>query len=413
MLWGEGTMRKWWTAAAMTAMWLGQTAVGSAQGPGEVSGSGAMPEPLPISGGPGAQNPLVAPPGYGEGPVFPGPTQAGAPEEGGHRGIYFSSGSLGLRRQRLGNAVSPFSGLGAGQPLAVIDAGSGAIDTGNGPILGQTMTILETRDIAPNYIWGPVATIGFQYGNDALEFTGYWLPDQESKTNNINAGLIDVPFFNPPIGFEGDNGLWRQADQVVTSFRSQIGNAEINLRHWSESCPGFQWIWGLRYFDLNESLGIFTDDDGILIRDLNGNPDPLRQATYFTRAHSHIIAPQVGFEYDLPILRWFTMGGTAKSAAGINFYDVTRSLKRGDGLIGFDETRDASTFSAIFEFGAFGDIAIYQWLHFRAGYTAMFVLHVPTASNEIDFNLNNTTPALNSSGSIFYHGPSFQVSLSF
>lgn len=410
MLWGEGTMRKWWTAAAMAAMWLGQTAVSSAQGEG--SGAG-MPEPLPISGGPGAQNPMIAPPGYGEMPGMPGLAPGGPVEDSGHCNMYFSSGALSLRRQRLGNAVSPFAGLSTGQPLAVIDAASGAIDTGNGPVLGQTMTLLQTRDISPNYIWGPVATIGFQAGNNSLEFTGYWLPDQESKTNNVNPGLIDVPFFNPPIGFEGDNGLWRQADQVITSFRSQIGNAEINVRHWSQSCPGIQWICGIRYFDLEERLAIFTDDDGILIRDANGFPDPTRQATYSTRAHSHIILPQVGFEYDLPILRWFTLGGSAKSAAGINFYDVNRTLKRGDGFLGFDESRHGSTFSALFEFGAFGDIAIYEWLHFRAGYTAMFLVHVPTASNQLDFNLNNTTPTLNSSGSIFYHGPSFQVSLSF
>src|SRR5262245_43614185 len=134
MLWGEGTMRKWWTAAAMAAMWLGQTAVSSAQGPGEVSGASAMPEPLPISGGPAAQNPMVAPPGYGPGmpgmPGMPGLAPGGPVEESGHSSMYFSSGALSLRRQRLGNTVSPFSGLATGQPLAVIDSGNRAIDTG-------------------------------------------------------------------------------------------------------------------------------------------------------------------------------------------------------------------------------------------------------------------------------------------
>src|SRR4051794_37509962 len=72
MLWGEGTMRKWWTAAAIAALWLGQSAISSAQGYGDVSGAGAMPEPLPISGGPGPQNPMVPPPGYGPGPGMPG-----------------------------------------------------------------------------------------------------------------------------------------------------------------------------------------------------------------------------------------------------------------------------------------------------------------------------------------------------
>lgn len=415
MLWGEGTMRKWWTAAAMTALWLGQTAASSAQGPGEASGAGYMPEPLPISGGPAAPtNPMMAPPGYAEMPGMPGMGPGAPVEDSGHSGMYFSSGSLGLRRQRLGRSGGQF-------PLVVIDTASGGLDTGNPPVLTPpvgnalptTLPLFDTNMISPNYIWGPVATLGFQMGNNALEFTGYWLPDQESKTANSNPGLLDLPFFNPPLGFEGNNGLWRQADQVVTSFRSQIGNAEINLRHWSQSCPGFQWIYGIRYFDLEERLAIFTDDDGLTFRDTNAFPDPTKQATYSTRAHSHIIMPQVGFEYDLPVLRWFTMGGSAKGAAGINFYDVNRTLKRGDGFLGFDETRNGSTFSALFEFGAFGDIAVYEWLHFRAGYTAMFLVHVPTAGNELDFNLANTTPTLNSSGSIFYHGPSFQVSLSF
>jgi hypothetical protein len=403
MLWGEGTMRKWWTTAALAAMWLGQTAVSTAQAPGQMAGAGYMPEPVPISG-PGAANPLIAPPGYaeGQGPM-PGPGMAHEGEQGERSGMYFSVGASALRRQRLGHL-----------PLVVIDTASNGLDTGVPPALGATtLPLLNLNLINPNYIWGPSATVGFQSGSNALELSGFWLPDQDHTTDIQLRGLLDLPFFNPPLGFEGDNGLWLQADRVSTSFRSAIGNAEINGRHWSESCPGLQGIYGVRYLDLQERFAIFTGDDDLTFRDINGFPDPVRQATYFTRAHSHIIAPQLGFEYDIPFFSWFTIALTGKGAWGINFYEVQRSLKRGDGFIGFDQTRSASTFSHMYEIGAFGDIGVFDRIHFRAGYSAFWVLHVPEATSQIDFNLRNVMPTHKDDGSIFYHGPTFQVELFF
>jgi hypothetical protein len=192
-----------------------------------------------------------------------------------------------------------------------------------------------------------------------------------------------------------------------------LGNAEINGRHWSDDCPGLQCLLGFRYFDLEERLGIFTDDDGILIQNNQLQPDPVRQALYFTRTHSHILAPQLGFEYDMPFLSWLSFDFLAKGAWGVNFYDIQKVLKRGDGFVGFNQSHSASTFSHMYEIGAFADFSIFERLHLRAGYEAFWVLHVPEASSQVEFDLANQFPRTKDDGSIFYHGPVIEVQLFF
>lgn len=403
MLWGEATMRKWWTAAAMAAMWLGQTTTGMAQAPMEASGAGYMPEPMPVNG-PAASNPLVAPQNYSDiyGPMNPAMAGMGHEGEGANSyNCYFTVGTLALRRQRLGH-----------QRLAVLDAANGGLDTGNGPAINAPDAI-NFNDINPDFGWGVRATLGWQYGNDAWEISGFWIPDQDTTNDIANPGFLSALFFHPPIGFEGNNGLWLQADRITTSLRTQLGNAEINWRHFSHDCPGLQGLLGFRYFDLQERLGIFTDDDGLLIQNAQLQPDPIRQALYFTRVHSHILAGQIGFEYDFPIFRWLTFEFSGKGAWGYNYYDINKVLVRGDGFPGFSLGHHASTFSHMYEIGVTADFGITERLHFRAGYQALWVLHVPEASSQVSFDLANQFSQTKDDGSILYHGPIFEVRLQF
>ena len=55
--------------------------------------------------------------------------------------------------------------------------------------------------------------------------TGFWLPESKNSADAVLPGQIDQLFRNTPIGFEGNNGLWLQADRVNTEFRSQMWSA--------------------------------------------------------------------------------------------------------------------------------------------------------------------------------------------
>src|SRR5437763_1230220 len=140
-----------------------------------------------------------------------------------------------------------------------------------------------------------------------------------ANTPELLPGPIDQLFRNPPIGFEGNNGLWLQADRVNTEFRSQMWSTEVNYRYTNAAVLEAELILGVRYVDLWESLNRFTDDDGISNPDPFGNPDPLRQAFYLTEVHNRIVAPQIGFEWGKSATHWFTVGVNAKAALGVDF----------------------------------------------------------------------------------------------
>src|SRR5262249_17430621 len=150
-------------------------------------------------------------------------------------------------------------------------------------------------------------------------------------------------------------------------------------------CPGFEWILGVRYFDLQERLSIFTDDDGIVAQP----PNSALQALYSVRTHNRILAGQFGVEWSCPLVSRVAVSAMAKGAWGVNFLDVQHLLKRGDGLIGFDNRRRQTIFSHLYEAGLFADVLLTDQLRVRAGYQVLFVVDVPEARSQIDFNLAN------------------------
>ena len=102
--------------------------------------------------------------------------------------------------------------------------------------------------------------------------TGFYIPQYHNSTYTEAPGQLDLPFFNPPIGFEGDNGLWTHADNVVSTFRfSRVCRqiVEINYRYTDAAITDVELILGMRWISLYESLGIFTGDDDFSFRDVN------------------------------------------------------------------------------------------------------------------------------------------------
>jgi hypothetical protein len=397
-------MRSWWIGGALTVGWLGLAVPLWAQAP--------LPEPLPLGSPPPAKaefgplNPQQAPPGPPANLGIP----AGAPgafmecpptpEEG----CYGSIGGMLLRRQKTHH-----------QFIAGIDrVNTTNLDTGEAPLRARDiLEVQDARDVDPNMSGGVRGTIGYLCGNEAIEFTGYWIPENSASAEFFFPGRIDAFFTNPPIGFEGDNGLWLQADRIRTTLRTSLANAELNYRWWNSALTGGEAIFGIRYIEQRERLSIFTGDDDLTVLDINGNPDPTRQATYQVDAHNHIVGPQLGLEYHNALCSWLGITLSAKGTWGVNWVDSRAKLNRGDGFQGFDVTRHDNIFSHVYEGGAFFDIYVLERMRVRAGYNLLWLVDVAEAVREVNFDLANQLNGKLQTGSIFYHGPVIELQFLF
>jgi hypothetical protein len=316
--------------------------------------------------------------------------------------IYVSLGGRTMTRQRLSHL-----------PTTFLDTASGGADTGD-PIPANAPIFSRLSDIAIRNNYGAQATIGYHWGTSAIELSGFylWLNDS-AKMLAGPTGQLDAPFVNPPLGFEGDAGMWLQDDIIRTSLRTALGSAELNYRWWLGTDSSFSWSLGVRYLDLYERFRFYAGDDDLTVFDLNGNPDPTRQATYSVKAHNRLIAPQLGLEWNREITCWLAFTLTAKGAWGGNLVDVDTLLQRGDGFVGFATHREQWIFSQLYETGFFLNLKLMDNCRLRAGYNLLWVVDIDTATGQLDYNLANPGGRNNNGGSVLYYGPSFEFSVLF
>jgi hypothetical protein len=372
-------------------------------GPGAMSG---FPPALPPPGGdPSCAPDTLGPLGPDQAPPGPGPDlsiSAGAhgafmedqPET--QAGVYAHAGVVGLVRQRLGH----------GGVAWVNSRAISQLDTGLLPRPRQAAMIDDWNDITPDMGWGPTATVGVMKDNWALEASGFYIVDHsDSDTSFLIGGLI-VPFTNIPLGFEGDNGLWNQADAVQMRLWSNVVSGEVNFRCWNQAFTGPELIIGARYFGADERVSIITDDDLFTVRDINGMPDPRRRATYSVRTKNRMIGGQAGFEWNKVLLPCVTLNCMAKGAWGPNLWQGRWSLVRGDGYEGLNLKQNATIFSQLYVF-------MFERMKLRAGYQALWFLNVGEAVDQVNFDLEAQGTDRNTTGSIFYHGPRIELQILF
>jgi hypothetical protein len=436
-------MRKWWTGAALVALGLAGPAL--AQMPGPPPGAGGPPPGAP--GGHGGPMPMIPynvapPPGFGGGPPMSPPNFPNDPTPlpgsqfcppGGEKQ---PDSPFSLPNDGSGNAFScnepavlPASGcfvnvgwmaLQRGnlsrQPLVFRDPGFFApgipvnVDSGINPIpAGNAPPVFGTGDTHPNWNNGVRASAIWREDYNAFELAGFYLFQTTRGDSVASAGQLDLPFnnFPTPIGFQGDNFLWLQADRVMTTLQTTVASGEANYRRLV--APGFEWLIGVRYLDIRERYSILTDDDGLTVSPLNRT----LIATVSAVTHNRILAPQLGFEYEHPLLSWVTAGVTAKGAWGANFITIDNSLTRGDGREGPGAHEATTRFSHLYEVAAWGTVSITEQWRIKAGYTALWVVNVPEASKQINFNLGNPGGNHSSTGSIFWHGPMVEMQFAF
>jgi hypothetical protein len=331
------------------------------------------------------------------------------------QGCYVVIGAMGMTRQRLTHSqlatVDPGITLADGTKLFA--------DTGNLPPRFAPQAI-DMADIRPNFNWGVRATIGYRFDDScAFELSGYYLFQNDSFRQVSAQNRVDLPFdtFPTPLGFQGDNGLWSQADVVRASLQTTLASAEGNfrLRSGGYRGTGIDWLFGIRFVDQQERFKIYTGDDDLTPAtfDINGNPDPRVQATYSVLTHNRILAPQIGTDAQIQLRPWLTLGLWGKGAWGVNFLETDMRLIRGDGFVGFNTKHNQIDFAQLYESNIYLDVCLLERLHLRGGYNLLWLVGVAEANKQIDFNLANTFGTQRHGGSVFYHGPTMELQFIF
>lgn len=409
-------MTRWSKTVAVLAAWLGLGMVAQAQ-PGYPMPVGAarMPDPLAYTPAPqpmlvpGAMSPLMAPPGPPDSLNLPASHTSAFQLENfpPETAWYAALGAVGLRRHRQGQT-----------PLVLYDDQSNGRDTGLEPI-GNLPIGMKLREVAPLLHFGPKATVGFLFGNQSLEFTGFYISDKTNTRERRNQGRLHVPFYPAntfPLGFEGNNNLWLQADLFQARYTDAIGNAELNYRVWNGGINTVEMLIGLRYFYEQERVELYTDDE-YYVRDAYERPEPRRQATYSVTTRNNLAMIQFGGEYSVPIpmekLGWIWITWMGKSAMGPNFIERTLQMTRGDGRVGFLSETTSLRLAGMYDIAGYVDFHILERLRLRAGYTAMAAIGVSAAGKQIEWNLNRQGQRTTDYSTMFWHGPSLEFQFLF
>ncbi|MGF1579677.1 MAG: BBP7 family outer membrane beta-barrel protein [Gemmataceae bacterium] len=315
----------------------------------------------------------------------------------------FTVGTIGLRRDGLGNGI-----IGVLSPPANIPGVPPNVDTGNFPPIDAPVAV-TFNDLATNYQFGVRASFGVQHDRHIIEASGYYIPEQGDSGDVIAPGQLDLPFavFPTPLGFEGNNNMWLQADIVSVQLETELANAELNYKYiW---VPGLQLIGGVRYFDGKETFRIFTDDDGIVAEP----PDPFRMATYQIETVNRIIGGQIGFQLEHYLTQNVSFGFTSKGMVGANYFEVENRLIRGDGFERTPGQRDDVQVSGLTELELFVNVGFHENIRLNAGYHTLWIYNVPVAHQQLNFDPNATMGTVNNNGTLFYHGPRVELQLVF
>ncbi len=394
-------MTRWFKHVAVIAAWLGLAAPGVLAQPGYPATVGAarqigplhyVPDGPPPDLAPGPVNPLVAPAGPPPSLNLPADHTNAFPCEGfppENRG-YAAAGVLALRRSGLTGLNTVF------------------VDPNLNP-MGRIPVGLSLESVTPHYNLGFKAALGYLYGNEAIELTGFYQPDYTEFRDITNVSSLFVPFRNAPAGFEGSQGLWQNTDYVKVSYTSAVGSAELNYLRWDTGLSGPAWLMGLRFFHAQERVSIFASDNLITTTDVLGNPLPTLEATYAAMTRTNHVGLQIGGDWSVPIpcdpLAWIWISTTAKMSAGFNFVERSWRLTRGDGFTGFDIHKNNVLFGSVMELGAYVDFHLLEKLRFRGGYQYILGINFPDAASQISFNLASQGNNGTDNGCIQWHGP--------
>jgi hypothetical protein len=307
---------------------------------------------------------------------------------------YVSIGGIALQHQNLGH-----------QPVALQDlSGTSNFFNPTGAIPPTGGTLQSFANLTQPLNWGIRGTAGYYWNGQSIEASGFGILQQTKTVAVTTTNGVYALFTNPPALFDTTNGMFLEADLISTYFRTSLASAELNYRYKSEAFFTTELILGVRYVNQQETLGVTT---------INDPGNPLAQATYTVHTQNNVIAPQIGLEWSHIFANLFTLGFTAKAALGADVTNVQTELLRGDGYIGFSNSRGATELAGVWEFGPFFDLNLTEKFHIRAGYNAIWMTGMTLAVDQFDLNLSQPGGRVSHDGSVFYHGPTFELQFAF
>jgi hypothetical protein len=318
-------------------------------------------------------------------------------------GFLVNIGALGLRRETLNSTKFAFLDRGALQPNGTVLFHTGALPPPGSP------AIIDSHDIAQDMRFGVRASVQCREDDYGFELAGFYIGPRTRTTDTTIPAHLTLGFalFPIPAGFRGNNDLFTDADHVQLNNSSTIWSGEANFR--CKQNDNFEWILGVRYMDFKDSFGIFVDNSSLE----TGIANPTLLANYNVHTQNRIVAPQLGFETEWGLIRRLAIGATLKGAWGVDFDETTVSLTRGDGLAGPGIHHSSTVFSQVYEASLFADILITEQIMIRLGYQALWLVGIPEAQQQVNFNLTNPGGNLNNHGSIFFQGPMAELRLVF
>lgn len=353
-----------------------------------------MPLP-PMGGGPGCAPPFPPP-----APNSPLLTVGGSdPSCGGPAcGHYFVS--FGWRMmQRGGFNERPF-----------IVADPAAFDRGAPPIPGSP-SLFDLSDVAMPFNHGFQVAFGFFDDCNLLwTFEGFYIPNRGTARIIDNPTRLTSFFYNAPVGFEGADGfLWANADVMGMTYRNNLVNGEINVRHMREYKDGFNLVFlaGLRYFDIYERFDFLTGDEQTRF-----NPDPTTIANLSWRTQNRLAGGQLGFGVNTMLTSWFGISWDSKIGVFANTITAKNTLTRGDGFQAFDTSIQEVKTTSLYDMSLYFTVQNGMF-RLKGGYNLMWVVGVSKADNQVDFDLATQPQRISTAGTMFFHGPSVQLEIIF
>ena len=272
---------------------------------------------------------------------------------------------------------------------------------------------VDIQSVPIPFLLGIRAEAGINFGPGVLELSGFYLfPQTTSYTTNASVNPLipaGAALFGSQAAFAGNPtpagfspSLWSTIPnvpfQVTLNYSLAVGNFEMNYR--TPIFEHFVLLLGLRYFDTSERVDIQTSDSA-------GTTD------YSVGTRSRIAGPQLGFEYELPLVRHVSVEFTGKAAGGGNFFYVVHNLSQGNGVQGPASDTNGFQPSGLFELGLFAIIWFTERLRLHAGYSAMWIVNVPEAQAQINFNTTVGSGTGNYHGDYFFQGPVIDLTWSF
>jgi hypothetical protein len=394
--WGDANMCRGWKGLALVAAYLCLSVPALAQDGMYPSPLGAarMPRPYSPTDPPPPPSPNLVP-----GPISPEAAPMGPPDclslPANHtgafqcdeyvqdQGFYCDIGPMALQRNHLG-----------GGDIAVYNARAFGIPTGSiipNPFLPPSpglASALTFNSVSPPLSLGIKGTLGYRWQNQAVEFSSFYVWENDVSAAANQPFALDTLFYNPPYAFIGE-GMFRDSNTVSMNYGSSLFNAEANYRRWNSAFQGLDFILGARYVRENDILNISSTGTALFN---NANALGLQSPgnntiNYMVLAHNNIAVPQIGLEWHLPIFKWLTLSLLGKAGWGVNYLTTDVNLTRSDGLTAFNTTRSATVFAQVYQLGAFADINLLEKLQLRLGYTAFWLEGVAAANDQVDFNL--------------------------